>query len=95
MKLKVYVTRKTIQVNGKEIKIPKLGIKHHALLKGITETPQEAVCLIIDSIYKGLSKAETELVIVHLLAFNNVIPSSNMIGDFEYNINDINTCNKT
>ena len=50
---------KTIQVNQKEIKIPKLGLKHHNMLKEV-KSPEENLSLLINSIHPGLTPAEID-----------------------------------
>ena len=67
--LKFVVPVKNITVNGKPIKIPKMGIKQHRLLKDVRSC-DETLKVLLDSIHPGLNAAEAELVMLHLCAFN-------------------------
>lgn len=97
-KLNIIPVTKKIELNGKEIVIPKLGLKHYRMLKdvkGLAENMTE----LMDSICPGLTAAESEFVIVHLLAHNGRIKERQ---EFEFagqkvvvDINDMVICNKT
>lgn len=65
--------QKKIVLNQKEIRIPKLGLKHHVLIKEVREA-HENLQILMDSICPGLTKAETEVVMLHTLEFNGRIP---------------------
>lgn len=88
--LKFVVPVKTLHLNGKEIKIPKMGIKHHRLLKEV-RTCEETLRVLLDSIHEGLNAAEAEMVMLHLCAFNGKC--------FEekdgLSINDVYICTET
>lgn len=79
---------KTIQVNQKEIKIPKLGLKHHNMLKEV-KSPEENLSLLINSIHPGLTPAEIDYVSIHLLEFNGKIKSKVVKDDFEYDLSTL------
>lgn len=79
MNLKLLLPIKKIDINGKEVVIPKLGIKHYQLTKNI-ENPVEILDVIVKSIEPGLSLAEYDYMILHLLEFNFKIKS-----EVEYN----------
>ena len=70
MNLKLILPIKKVKINGKDISIPKLGIKHHLLVKDV-ENAIDVLDILVRDIKPGLSVAEYDLVIVHLLEFNN------------------------
>lgn len=67
--LKFVVPVKKLEINGKHIKIPKMGIKQHRLLKDVRSC-DETLKILLDSICPGLNAAESELVMLNLCAFN-------------------------
>lgn len=69
MKLNILKTEKIIEINGKTVHIPKLGLRHHEILK-VVRGHEESMKLLLNSIHKNLSQAERDLVTVHLLHFN-------------------------
>ncbi|WDS61741.1 hypothetical protein [Cronobacter phage vB_Cdu_VP8] len=73
MNLKIILPQKKINLNQREILIPKLGLKHHVLIKEVREA-HENLQILMDSICPGLNKAETEIVMLHTLEFNGRIP---------------------
>lgn len=97
-KLKIIPVTRTIELNDRQIVIPKMGLKHYRMLKdvkGLAENMTE----LMDSICPGLTAAESEFVIVHLLAHNGRIKDRQ---EFDFNgqkitidINDMVLCNKT
>ncbi|WWS25273.1 hypothetical protein vBKpnAMK6_00319 [Klebsiella phage vB_Kpn_AM_K6] len=68
MNLNVILPIKKIVINEKTISIPKLGLKHHNLMKDV-KGPDENMNLLLDSICPGLTAAESDIVVLHLLAF--------------------------
>lgn len=60
---------KTVEINGKLIKIPKLGLYHYQIIKD-PKNLNKATKELVDTIHKGLSKAERDLVMFHLLDHN-------------------------
>lgn len=82
MKLNIIKAEKIIEVNGKTIKIPKLGLRHHEILKEVRHY-EESMKLLLNSIHKNLSQAERDLVTVHLLHFNGKLKDSVIINDVE------------
>ncbi|QQG32160.1 baseplate hub [Citrobacter phage CkP1] len=93
MNLNLILPIKKIQVNGKNISIPKLGLKHHNLIKDIRDL-SENMGLLLDSIHPGLTAAESDIVCLHLLEFNGKLKSKVIKDEFEYNINDIYICQR-
>lgn len=88
MKLNLILPTKVITFNNKEVKIPKLGLKHHKIVKDI-RTGDENIRLLIRSIHDGLDGAESEFVLVHLAAFNGRCKEKKVVDGFEYNINTL------
>lgn len=88
--IKLYLpdNSKTIEINGKEVKIPKLGLKHYNLIKEL-KTHEENYKILMESIHKGLSVAEKDLVAVHLMAHNSVIKEKVYKDGFIFNIKDV------
>lgn len=91
IKLDIKPVTKTVTINKKEIKIPKLGLKHYNLSKQVT-SPDKNMKIIMDSIHPNLSKAERDLVTLHLLEFNNKIKSSVIKDGFEYSLDSVYIC---
>lgn len=82
MKLNILKNEKIIEINGKTIRIPKLGLRHHEILKEV-RGHEENMKLLLNSIHKNLSQAERDLVTVHLLHFNNKLKDSVVINEVE------------
>lgn len=87
MNLKLILPVKKIQLNNKELCIPKLGLKHHKMLKD-TKTPSEVLNTILTSIDENLTLAESKIVLFHILEFNGVI-STFEYENKTYSVNDI------
>lgn len=79
---------KKVDVNGKTVKVPKLGLKHYNLIKEL-KTHEENFKILMESIHKGLSVAEKDLVAIHLMAHNNAIKSEITQGDFKLSVDDV------
>lgn len=88
MNLKLILPIKKVKINGKDISIPKLGIKHHLLVKDV-ENAIDILDTIVKDIKPGLTVAEYDLMIVHLLEFNNKLKSTVNYNGETLNINDI------
>lgn len=88
MNLKMILPMKKVQINGKDITIPKLGIKHHLLVKDL-ENPLDIIHVIAEDIIPGLTVSEYDMLIIHLLAFNDKLKDSVIYKGEELNIKDI------
>lgn len=75
-------------MNHKELKIPKLGLKHHNIIKDVRD-PAENLTRLIDSIHPGLEPAEIDFVSLHLLEFNGRIKPKVVKNGFEYSLNTL------
>lgn len=84
---------KTVEVNNKILKIPKLGLRHRLLIKEGMDH-EESLAAIVSSVSPNLSFAERDLSTVHILAYNDRIKSSKIIDGFEYNVDNIYICQK-
>lgn len=84
---------KTIKIKDKEIKIPRLGLRHHQILKDPGDN-EEALKRLMQTIHPNLSVAERDLVSMHLLAFNDRLKSSVVIEGVTYTIDQIEICQK-
>lgn len=93
MNLKLILPLKKIKVNDKEISIPKLGLKHHDLLKDV-KAPEEHLKAIINSIRTDLTAAEANIVIAHVLEFNGKIKSEVEKDGFVYKLSDLYICQR-
>lgn len=80
--------KKIVLPSGKEVSIPKLGLKHYNILKDVKDI-NENMQLLTDSICPGLSSAEQDLVSLHLLEFNGKIKSKAERNGHTYHINDV------
>lgn len=93
MNLKLILPMKKIHLNNKEINIPKLGLKHHALIKN-EDNPLKALQKLMNSIYPDMDAAESDFVALHLLAFNGRIKDSVTIDNFTYSLDTLYICQK-
>lgn len=84
---------KNINVNGKDITIPKLGFRQMKLLRDMKGL-DECMVGLLDSIRPGLTAAEADMVILHLLAFNKKIKTVETVGGFEIDIDKTYFCAK-
>lgn len=67
--LKFVIPVKHININGKDIKIPKMGLKQYKLLKDV-KSVDDTLKIILDTIHPDLNAGEAELVMLNLCAFN-------------------------
>ena len=79
---------KTVQVNQKVIKIPKLGLKHHNIIKEV-RGPEENLARLVDSICPNLTPAEIDFVGLHILEFNGKLKSKVVKDGFEYSLDTL------
>lgn len=93
MNLKLILPIKKITLGDKEISIPKLGLKHQKLVKD-EKDPYKALHVLMNSIYKDLSAAETDFAALHLLEFNGRLKSKVTKDGFTYNLNDLYICQR-
>lgn len=92
--MKIIKQSKSLDVNGRTVQIPKLGLRHYSLFK----SPRAADQVVIDllrSIDENLTGAESEYVLVHLLAYNDRIQSKQTLSGFVVDIDSMYMCNKT
>lgn len=82
---------KLVNVNGKDIKVPKMGLNHHSILS-TSKSLEDGVKKLLKSIHPNLSVAERDLICLHLLEFNGKIKSEVEIDEKIYNINDVVIC---
>ncbi|QBX32877.1 baseplate hub distal subunit [Aeromonas phage Asfd_1] len=86
---------KEITVNGKPVSIPKLGFRQMKLMKDMKEDGlNEAIQMLIDSIRPGLTMAEADMVMLHLLAFNKKVKTVETVGGFDVDIDKAYLCGK-
>ncbi|ADI96434.1 gp28 baseplate hub distal subunit [Acinetobacter phage Ac42] len=84
---------KSVQVNGKTVQVPKLGLKHYGLIKEI-RSKSENMKRLMDSIQKGLTVAERDIVTLHLFEFNTEMPNKCFVNDQEITLDDVYVCQK-
>lgn len=94
MKLNLILPTRTLNLNNKEIKIPKLGLKHHKLLKD-PKSVDESMRILVDDIHPGLDGAEAEYVIVYLAAFNGRCKEQVTKDGFTYDITTMRIVRET
>lgn len=91
--LNILAPTKTITLNGKDIKIPKLGLRHKLLIN--TEMGyEECIKAILSTISTNLSQAERDLVTLHILEFNDKIKSKVEVNGVHFDINDVEISQK-
>ena len=93
MSLKIVLPQKKITINDKEITIPKLGLKHHILMKDV-KSPEEHIKILSNSIRSDLTSAESNLAVLHVLEFNGKIKETVIKDGFKYSIQDVYICQK-
>lgn len=93
MNLKLILPTKKIQLGDKEIHIPKLGLKHHNLIKN-EPNPYAALRKIMQSIFPNLTAAESDFVSLHLLEFNGKLKDKREINGFTYKLDDVYICQR-
>lgn len=84
---------KKLKLADKEINIPKLGLKHHALIKD-EKDPIVALQKIMKSIYPGMTAAESDYTALHLLAFNGRIKEVSTVDGFTYSLDTLYICQR-
>lgn len=90
VKLNIKPNTKDIKLpSGKVVKIPKLGLKHYQMFKRLDVKMNTAITDFLDTICPGLNAAESEYIMVHLLAFNGKIQEKQTFGDFVLDINNM------
>lgn len=87
MSLKLVLPIKKITLNGKQIAIPKFGVKQHNILNAVKAADTHLRDLL-QSISPGLTAPEGELVILHVLHFNNRIKDVEIEGH-TYSVDDV------
>lgn len=89
MKLNIIPTKKLLKVNGREVYIPKLGIRHRQMIDKLNENPVKALSQLLKTIDSKLTNAEAEYVLLHLLVYNGLVPESYDVDGFDYNMNNV------
>lgn len=72
----------------KTVEIPKFGLLQYRMVGDMTDG-EKALTLLIDSIKKNASKAERDLISLHILEFNDKMSASVTKDGFEYNLDDV------
>lgn len=88
MNLNLILPLKKIVINDKQISIPKLGLKHHELLKNPCGADENMIKLV-NSICPGLNAAESEIVLLHVLEFNGKIKSEVTVNGKVFKVSDV------
>lgn len=88
--LKFVVPIKTMVINGKTIKIPKMGLRQYRLLKDVRDC-DETLKVILDTIHPNLNAGESEMVMLNLCAFNGKCQNEKD----GLNIDDVYICTET
>ncbi|ASD52104.1 baseplate hub distal subunit [Pseudomonas phage PspYZU05] len=88
MNLKSILPIKVLKVNRKTVKIPKLSLRHFKLIREVRDIDKN-LHLLIESIHKGLTPAETVFVCVHLLEFNNRLKSEVTLNSHTFKVDDV------
>lgn len=89
--LNIKQTFKVVTINKKDIRIPKLGLKHHLIISN-SKTLEDGMKQIIKSIHSNLSLSERDLVTLHLLAYNGKMKNSAVVDGKTYTLDDITIC---
>jgi hypothetical protein len=93
MNLKLILPIKKITLGNKEISVPKLGLKHHKLVKD-EKDPIKALGIMMRSVYPDLSAAENDYVALHLLEFNGRIKDTVVKDGFTYKLSELYICQR-
>lgn len=94
MNLKLNLPTKIVNINGKDINIPKLGLKHY-MIASSEKDPIAMLEKIVDSIEPNLTIAEKDIVIINILEFNDRLKSSVEINGKEVFLKDVYISQKT
>lgn len=89
--LDIIANTKNIQVNGKTVKVPKLGLKHRLAIKP-EMGPNECMTAIHKLVCPNLSVAERDIVTLHILEYNGKLKQKVIKDGFEYNLDDVKIC---
>lgn len=84
---------KVIEVNGKKIKVPKLGLKHRMLIKDST-SHEETMKILLNYIQSNLSLAERDVLTLHLLEYNGRMKSEVVKDGFTFKLDNVYICQK-
>lgn len=88
MNLKVILPIKKITIDGIEIVLPKLGLKHHNLMKDV-KMPDENLSILLDSIKPGLNAYQSDIVLLQLMSFNGKLKDEVVKDGFTYRLEDV------
>lgn len=91
IKLDLVPKTKVIEVNGKQIKVPKLGLKHRMLIKDASNH-EETMKVLLNYIQPNLSLAERDILTLHLLEYNGRLKQSVEKDGFVYKLDDVYIC---
>lgn len=84
---------KLVEVNGKKIRVPKLGLRHRLVINQ-DQTHEESMKALLRTIDPHLSLAERDLITLHILTYNERMPSAVEVDGFEYKIDNVYVCQK-
>lgn len=84
---------KTINVNGKEIRVPKLGLRHRLVLEP-GQSHEDSLKALLKTVSPNLSLAERDVLTLHILAYNERMPNKIIVDDFEYDLDNVYICQK-
>lgn len=82
------VKAKEININGKVIHVPKMSLFHYNIVKDEKDITK-ITTKIASSVQKGLSKAERDIVLLHLLEHNGKLQQSVVKNGKTYNLDDV------
>lgn len=82
---------KNITVGGKEVKIPKLGLKHRMIVKdGMSH--EDCMRELHKMICPNLSAAERDIVSLHILEYNGKLKQKIVKDGFEFDLDNVKIC---
>lgn len=86
---------KLVVVNDKEVKVPKLGLRHRMkLAESMDKDHMTILHELLKMIHPNLSVAERDLITLHLLAYNGRIKNKTVIDGHEISVDDAVICQK-
>lgn len=88
MNLNLILPLKKVKINDKILSIPKLGLRHHKLLRD-AKSPEETLKIVLDEVDPTLSRSEAKLALYHVLEFNGKLKKSFDYKGKTYSIDDI------
>ncbi|ADG60100.1 baseplate hub distal subunit [Acinetobacter phage Acj9] len=91
--LEITPKHKLLALANKEVKIPRLGLRHRMMFD-VDKSHEQSLKDLLQSIHPALSMAERDLVMLHVLTYNDRVPNSKTVDGIEYHVDSASICQK-